>query len=99
MTFELFIYGMAVFFVAVLLLMVACCAFIAGQAKCLELKPGRKSEIVIRFEKEEEEKAKTEPAEDKEQQKKQRVKQLLDEKISQQDKAVEEFIARGGLPR
>ena len=99
MTFELYLYGMTVFIAAIALLLAACCAFIRGQIKTLEIKPEQKSEMVIRIVKEEAERVKKEPVEDREQQQRQRTKQLMEKEIADQDKAVEEFIARGGLPR
>ena len=99
MTFELIIYALGVLCISLSFMGAIVFAFIAGQAKGAEMKPRNKTEIVVRIDKEDEKKTEIKPADDKEKQEKQRVKQLLDEEISQQDKAVEEFIARGGLPR
>lgn len=84
MTLELFLYGIVLFILAACLLMVACCAFIAGQVRGIELKPEEKPVV--------DEKAK------KEAEKNKKLKEEADEEQAQMDEAVERFIARGGLP-
>ena len=88
MTLELFIYGIALFVFAALLLMAACCAYLAGQLKCLEIKPEAEAREVA-------------PKDEKAQkmtEKSRKLKAEIDEEEEDMDRAVKEFIERGGLP-
>ena len=100
MTIELIIYAVAVLGISLSFMGAMVFAFIAGQAKAAEIQPEKKKEIVIRIEGAGGNKAENKPAEEsKEQLERERLKRMLEEEVAQQDKAVEEFIARGGLPR
>ena len=98
MTFELIIYALGVLCISLSFMGAMVFAFIAGQAKGAEIKPADKTEIVVRIDKEDEKKAEIKPADDKEKLKREQLKKKADEAREDMDKAVEAFIARGGLP-
>ena len=93
MTFEQVLIIIALMFVAFSMLIVYSCAVVAGEAdrqmdkEYNEWLKSRQNQPVV------DEKAQ------KEAEKRKRNKTLLDEAQEEMDKAVQEFIARGGLPR
>lgn len=82
----IFLYGIVVLLVALIVLLSVLVGIMIGQQKLTEIKPAEQP-------KELDEKAK------KEAEKRLVNKKLLDDAQAEQDKAVQDFIARGGLPK
>lgn len=87
MTFEIVLYSVAMMLVCLCLIVMMVCAYLAGMANILEIKQTDKQPAAV------DEKAK------KEAEKRQRNKALIDEAQEEMDKAVRDFIERGGLPK
>ena len=88
MTYEVILYGITILLVAVLVLLAVLLGVMLGQQKMNEIKPTEqpKPEVI-------DEKAK------KEAEMRLKNKKYIDEAQEDMDKAVREFISRGGLPR
>lgn len=88
MTYEVILYGITILLVALLVLLAVLLGVMLGQQKIDEIKPAEQPKLEVI-----DEKAK------KEAEKRQRNKALLDEAQEEMDKAVRDFISRGGLPK
>lgn len=88
MTYEVILYGITILLVAVLVLLAVLLGVMLGQQKMNEIKPTEqpKPEVI-------DEKAK------KEAEMRLKNKKNIDEAQEDMDKAVREFVSRGGLPR
>ena len=88
MTYEVILYGITILLVAVLVLLAVLLGVLLGQQKRDEIKPTEqpKPEVI-------DEKAK------KEAEMRLKNKKYIDEAQEEMDKAVREFISRGGLPK
>ena len=88
MTYEVILYGITILLVAVLVLLAVLLGVMLGQQKMNEIKPTEqpKPEVI-------DEKAK------KEAEMRLKNKKYIDEAQEEMDKAVREFISRGGLPK
>lgn len=88
MTYEVILYGITILLVAVLVLLAVLLGVLLGQQKIDEIKPTEqpKPEVI-------DEKAK------KEAEMRLKNKKYIDEAQEEMDKAVREFISRGGLPK
>lgn len=88
MTYEVILYGITILLVALLVLLAVLLGVMLGQQKMDETKPTEhpKAEVI-------DEKAK------KEAEMRLKNKKYIDEAQEDMDKAVQEFIARGGLPK
>ena len=88
MTYEVVLYGITILLVALLVLLAVLLGVMLGQQKIDEIKPAEqpKPEMI-------DEKAK------KEAEMRLKNKKYIDEAQEEMDKAVREFISRGGLPK
>lgn len=93
MTYEFLLYSIAMMMVCLCLIVMMVCAYLAGMANILEIKPKTKPKETDKQPAAMDEKAK------KEAEKRQRNKALIDEAQEEMDKAVQDFISRGGLPK
>lgn len=93
MTLEIVLYAVAMMMVCLCLIVMMICAYLAGMANILEIKPKTKAKETDRQPVEMDEKAQ------KEAEKRKLAKARMDEAQSEMDKAVTDFIARGGLPK